>query len=99
MSNIKTDSIPGGMVIENLGHTPVKVYSHTERLKIMRDRGLQERIEHVGMPGSDKSPVTQTWDVGLPPGVDGRLMSQLSPEEQEARHAEWMATEDRFTKS
>ena len=38
------DDIPGGMVLENLGHEPVTVYSHTERKAIMRARGLQEQI-------------------------------------------------------
>jgi hypothetical protein len=89
MANIKTDSIPGGMVIDNLGHKPVKVYSHTERLKLMKERGLQEAVYHVPMPGSDKSPVTQTWDVGLPAGVDSRPFCLLSPDEQAARTKEW----------
>jgi len=36
------DDIPGGLTIENLGPTPVTVYSHTERRRIMRARGLRE---------------------------------------------------------
>ena len=56
-----TDEIPGGMLIENLGPTPIRVYSHSERLRIAKERGLQEVIRHVPLPGSDKSPHTRSW--------------------------------------
>ena len=36
------DDIPGGLVIENLGPTPVRVYSHSQRRRIMAERGLRE---------------------------------------------------------
>ena len=55
------DSIPGGLVIENLGPKPVKVYSHSERKDIMRANGLSESVRHVGERGSDKSPHTSRW--------------------------------------
>lgn len=58
---VVSDSIPGGLTIENLGHTPVTVYSHSERKDIMRARGLREQVRHVGEPGSDKSPHTTRW--------------------------------------
>ena len=41
------DSIPGGLVVHNLGPTPVTVYSHSERRDIMRARGLVEKVHHV----------------------------------------------------
>ena len=41
------DDIPGGLVIHNLGPTPVKVYSHSERRALAERRGLVERVHHV----------------------------------------------------
>ena len=39
---IVTDEIPGGQVIENLGPVPVRVFSHSERLRIASEQGLRE---------------------------------------------------------
>ena len=50
------DEIPGGMWLENYGPVPIKVYSHTERRKIMAERGLQERETFAPFPGTDKDP-------------------------------------------
>lgn len=55
------DSIPGGLVLENLGPQPVKVYSHSERRMLMAKAGLREQVRHVGVPGTDKSPHTSRW--------------------------------------
>jgi len=57
------DSIPGGRVIENLGHDPVTVYSRSELRRELRARGLEEFVRHVGTPGegSDKSRHSQRW--------------------------------------
>lgn len=46
------------MVIENLGPVPIRVYSHTERRKIMKARGLEEFVRHTPVPGTGKSPFT-----------------------------------------
>lgn len=62
-SNIR-DDFPGGIVIENLGPHPIKVYSNTERKRIMKERGLEEFIRHTPVPGSDKSPNTADWSKG-----------------------------------
>jgi len=51
------DDIPGGMVLENYGPEPVTVYSHSERRKLLKQRGLEEAAHHV--PG-DKH--VRTWD-------------------------------------
>lgn len=87
-NNFRTfgDDIPGGMWIENLGPHPVKVYSHTERLNLMRKRGLIEIVRHVGVPGSDRSPHTSSFD--LPPIGDPRPMYMLSAAEQRERREE-----------
>lgn len=55
------DEIPGGMVVENLGHEPVTVYSKSELKFEAEKRGLVQRVQHVGVPGSDKSPNTTRW--------------------------------------
>ena len=52
-----SDSIPGGQLIENLGPEPVRVYSETERRKLMKERGLRDFVRH--RPGSR---VTSQWD-------------------------------------
>ncbi|MPZ20143.1 MAG: hypothetical protein GEV06_19830 [Luteitalea sp.] len=59
--SMRPDSIPGGLVLENLGSRPVKVESWSERKRIMRDRGLVESVRHVGARGSDKSVHTSRW--------------------------------------
>lgn len=51
-----TDDIPGGMWMENLGPEPVKVYSHTERERIMKERGLELKEKFCPMPGTDIDP-------------------------------------------
>jgi hypothetical protein len=56
-----SDSIPGGLVIENLGPEPVRVYSETERRRIMKERGLVDFVRHRPPPGTDKSAHTSNW--------------------------------------
>lgn len=55
------DEIPGGLVVENLGHRPVKVYSKSELKFEAEKRGLVSRVQHVGEKGSDKNPYTTRW--------------------------------------
>lgn len=55
------DEIVGGQVIENLGHEPVRVDSKSELRRIAASRGLEQRVRHVPLPGSDKSPNTTRW--------------------------------------
>src|SRR5262249_34031449 len=59
--SVVPDSIPGGMVIENLTPQPVTVYSRTEHKDLMRRTGNQPFVRHKGEPGSDKSKLTQRW--------------------------------------
>lgn len=59
--HVRQDSIPGGMVIENMGPTPITVYSHSEYRLEMKRRGLVNKVQHVGVPGTDKSPMTTRW--------------------------------------
>lgn len=78
--------------IENLTAQPQHFTSRSEKRLWLKMHGTEEHVRHVGVLGSDKSPHTTRWTSGLPPGVDGRPMSMLSPEEQEKRHAEWLTT-------
>jgi len=55
------DEIPGGMVVENLGHNPVTVYSKSQLKFEAEKRGLVNSVKHVGIPGTDKSPHTTRW--------------------------------------
>lgn len=56
------DEIPGGQVIENLGHDPVTVYSRSELTRLAASRGLESHVRHIPHdPGSDKSRQTQRW--------------------------------------
>ena len=55
---VRPDSIPGGQLIENLDRHPTRYYSRTEIKDAMRAKGVEYRIKHVGLPGSDKSPHT-----------------------------------------
>lgn len=80
------DDIPGGVVLENLGPLPVKVYSHSERLAIMKKRKLVEMVRHMGEPGTDKSKHTISFD--LPPVGDPRPLCMLSIEERHERRKE-----------
>jgi hypothetical protein len=66
------DNIPGGLWLENYGPEPVKVYSHTERKKLLkvgadgnvrRDK-IAEMVRHVSVPGTDRSPHTVDWSAG-----------------------------------
>jgi hypothetical protein len=55
------DEIPGGQWIENLGDTPVKVYSKSELKAEAAARGLELRVKHAPLPGTDKSAHTTRW--------------------------------------
>lgn len=57
------DEIVGGITLENYGPHPITVYSHSERRRIMKERGLVEKDTFVAAPGTDKSPIgTVRWD-------------------------------------
>ena len=55
------DSIPGGMTIENMASHPITFYSKSDYRREMKARGLINKVEHIGVPGSDKSPQTQRF--------------------------------------
>lgn len=53
---IKTDDIPGGLVLENYGPTPITVYTHSERERVMRAAGLELKERFTPAPGTDVDP-------------------------------------------
>ena len=55
------DTIPGGLVIENMSSQPITFYSKSDYRREMKARGLVNKVEHVGVPGTDKSPMTSRW--------------------------------------
>ena len=59
--SVQSDSIPGGMVIENLSATPIRFDSKSEHRRYLKEHGFTSKVEHVGVPGTDKSPHTQRW--------------------------------------
>lgn len=46
---------------ENIGHEPVHFTSRSEKRRLLKERGLEECVRHVGVKGSDKSPHTSRW--------------------------------------
>lgn len=64
-AGVVDDSIPGGIEIRhgicNEDGSPRRYYSHTDMKKEAAKRGLRNRVEHVTVPGSDKSPYTTKW--------------------------------------
>lgn len=57
----RSDSIPGGMIIENLGPTPMRFDSWSDYHREVDRRGLVNKVQHVPVPGTDKSPYTTSW--------------------------------------
>lgn len=50
------DDIPGGIICENYGPTPLRFDSHSERRKYMESHGLREKETFCPMPGTDIDP-------------------------------------------
>jgi hypothetical protein len=59
--NAQPNDWPGGKTFENLGGQPVTLYSRSELRRELKARGLEECVRHVPIPGTDKSPHTQSW--------------------------------------
>lgn len=75
------DTLWGGpQFIENLSAEPVWCETKSEYRALLAQHGMVNRVRHVPIPGTDKSPVTTTWDIGLPPGCDPRPFAMLPPE-------------------
>jgi hypothetical protein len=75
----------GPQYVHNITDDPVWVETKSQYRALLAAHNMKQRVRHVPVPGTDKSPITQSWNIGLPAGVDPRPMCMLSPEEQQAR--------------
>ena len=55
------DSIPGGVVIENLTRHPKRYYSRSAIRLAQEIAEVKPFVRHMGSPGSDRSPHTTRW--------------------------------------
>ena len=55
------DTIIGGLTVENLGPTPITFQSKSEHRAYLKAHGYSQKVRHVGVQGSDKSPHTSRW--------------------------------------
>lgn len=55
------DSYIGGLKVYNLAPEPITFQSRTAHRDYLRRHGLVQKVEHIPMPGSDKSPETQRF--------------------------------------
>jgi hypothetical protein len=92
MANIIRDEYTTPLVDDVMTPDTQVFHSKSEHRAAMKLHGLQQLDRHVGTQGSDKSPHTTRWDVGLPPGYDGRPMAMLTADEQAERRKEWHTT-------
>lgn len=49
---------------ENGFHTPQHFTLKSERRRALAEKGLEDRVRHVTIPGTDKSPYTSDWSRG-----------------------------------
>lgn len=57
-----SDTITGGpRYFENLGSQPVWIETKSQLRAELASRGLREHVQHVGVPGTDKSKETQRF--------------------------------------
>lgn len=59
--SVRADTIPGGMVVENLAPQPITFESHSAHRQYLREHGIRPAVQHIGEPGSDKSRHTTRW--------------------------------------
>lgn len=52
------------IVQENGFHTPTRFTSKRELAQALSAKGLEQRVRHVTIPGTDKSPYTTDWGRG-----------------------------------
>ena len=55
------EEIVGGFVQENFGPTPETFYSKHAMALRAKELGLEPRVRHMGIDGTDKSPHTSRW--------------------------------------
>lgn len=55
------DTYIGGLTVTNLAPEPITFQSRSAHRDYLKRHGLVNKVEHIPMPGSDKSPNTQRW--------------------------------------
>jgi hypothetical protein len=84
---IVDDQLEGGpQFVHNFDHNPIWVETKTQYNELCKRYGMRNVVRHVGVPGSDKSPITTSWL--LPSTQDPRPFAFLSHEEQVQRRRE-----------
>lgn len=78
----------GPQWVHNIADKPIFVETKTEYRALLAAHGMKQKVRHVPVPGTDKSPVTTSWNIGPPPGVDPRPFCMLTPDEQRIRRQE-----------
>lgn len=74
-SNVVPDEYSSPQVLENIGHTPVTVYTRSERKRLLKEHNLDEFVRHVGVNGTDKSYQTTNWNTPSPKTLeDGKAL-------------------------
>lgn len=58
---VQADDVPGGFTIENMTPEPLHFSSKSEWKRKMKELGLENKVQHKPLPGTDKSPHTQRW--------------------------------------
>jgi hypothetical protein len=58
---ISSDEIIGGRWVENIAAEPIWIESRSHLRRELKARGLEEKVRHVGVDHSDKSPHTTRW--------------------------------------
>lgn len=61
LGKVVPDEIPGGLVQENGFRDPQRFYSWSSLHAALAAKGLEIRVKHVPVPGTDKSPHTTNW--------------------------------------
>lgn len=62
MAHMRQDSIPGGMVINDLDPKgPMRFDSWSDYRRELKARGLVNKVEHVCIEGTDKAKYTSRW--------------------------------------
>jgi hypothetical protein len=70
-SAVRGDEIPGGFVFEHV--VPgLKVYSESEKRRVLAEHGYKEHVEHKCLRGTDKSKNTVRW-IAIPMNEEERL--------------------------
>ena len=75
----------GPQFVHNITTEPIWVETKTQYNELLAAHGMRQKVRHVPVPGTDKSPITTSWNIGVPKDHDPRPFCMLSPDEQQER--------------